>query len=445
MNSNYQNDVNSSLKYCRIFLGIIGMWPLINGYANKVERFTSTLLIVVSVTSTIFVLIPGGYSFFYVTELELKIQILGPVCFCFACLLKYCCFGAKASAIKYCIERIKEDWKFMDDEEHRAIMTESMIVAHKSIIVFSAQMYFSSVSYCIILPHWSNPILLSDNITYKPLINPGLDLILGDVVARYYNFIYLVHCIFGFISVTIDNSVCGVVLSFVAHACGMFQIQVARLQHLVDGTKDKRNRLAVIVHEHTEVLRYADSVSKALQEIFFFDILTSSIAICALEYLCVMAWKNGDLVGVVTYGAACISLGFNMFVICYVGEVLLEEVSSNGERFGEATYNIRWFDLPQNKKLDLILLIAISKYPPKLSGGKIFEISINTFTTCKGLTFLLDRDLYVRDFTGTQVIVRLPEFVSSCYGMMTTVDISKACSKLNSNHLFNYRLLKNKE
>ncbi|CAL7936641.1 unnamed protein product [Xylocopa violacea] len=387
MNNNYQNDVNSSLKYCRMFLKIIGIWPSINGRANKIENFTSILLIAVCVINMSLVVIPAGYNFFYVTDVHLRILLLGPVCYFVASTIKYCCLILKASAIKHCIEQIEKDWKLLENEEYRGIMVDNVIIAHKLTVVFSGQMYFLAMTHSIASPFWSDPYQLSDNSTIRPLIYPGLNLFIDISNTLKYELVHTMHCVYAFISVSIESVFAALVVSFVAHACGMFQIRMTQLGYLVDETKgkDKKNEnlLAVIVYGHVEALRYAKSISKALQELYFFNIVSTTIVICAMGYLCIVARKNNDIVAIGTYIGAWFSLSFNMFVMCYAGERLLEQ----GEKFGDATYNIKWYDLPQKRELDLILLIAIAKFPPKLTGGKIFEISVNTFGTVVKTSF----------------------------------------------------------
>lgn len=48
-------------------------------------------------------------------------------------------------------------------------------------------------------------------------------------------------------------------------------------------------------------------------------------------------------------------------------------------KIGSAVYDIEWYILPGKKALDLTLIIAMSHYPPKLTAGKILDLSIYTF------------------------------------------------------------------
>lgn len=48
-------------------------------------------------------------------------------------------------------------------------------------------------------------------------------------------------------------------------------------------------------------------------------------------------------------------------------------------KIGSAVYEIDWYNLSGTKAFDLVLIIAMSQYPPKLTAGKMFDLSINTF------------------------------------------------------------------
>ncbi|XP_032669699.1 uncharacterized protein LOC116843416 [Odontomachus brunneus] len=50
-------------------------------------------------------------------------------------------------------------------------------------------------------------------------------------------------------------------------------------------------------------------------------------------------------------------------------------------KIGSAAYEVNWYDLPGHKAFVLVMIITISHYPPKLTAGKFFELSLNTFSS----------------------------------------------------------------
>ncbi|XP_011684702.1 PREDICTED: uncharacterized protein LOC105448039 [Wasmannia auropunctata] len=78
----------------------------------------------------------------------------------------------------------------------------------------------------------------------------------------------------------------------------------------------------------------------------------------------------------VTYVVLYIAVTFNIFILCYVGELVAEKY----KKIGEISYMIDWHRLSGRKGLDLILIIAVSNQTSiKLSAGNFFELSLSTF------------------------------------------------------------------
>ncbi|CAK9819215.1 Odorant receptor 4 [Anthophora plagiata] len=142
--------------------------------------------------------------------------------------------------------------------------------------------------------------------------------------------------------------------------------------------------LAVIVNGHVDALTYSKHISTALQELCFLEVMASTLLMCSCEYQSITGWKSRDMVLMGTYTGFMLSFTFNILVLCHAGELLVEEA----EKFSNATYNIEWYNLPGNQALDLVILINIARYPPKLTGGKVFEISMNTFSTVRRESFI---------------------------------------------------------
>ncbi|XP_017883139.2 odorant receptor 4-like isoform X2 [Ceratina calcarata] len=383
MNNNYQKNTRNSLKYCRLLLKVIGVWPLINGYHGVIERIVSMILIAACLGSLLFALLPTTYyCFFYVKQIDERITIFAPICYCSSCIMKLYYLCSKSTALKDCIEQMEEDWKSIETVEHQTIMLEKLAIANKSTLAFTILLYINGICYVTVLPLFSSPWSVATNATedVKPLLFPGLDLFIDDIYsAPIYQMIYSAHCAYACLSVGVETALCGIMATFVGHARGMLQIQMALLEDMVVDAKNNKEKslLPLIVSNHVGILTYAKRVAYAMQEICFLEVTTTTLLICTMEYLSIMAWRDVDLIALGTYVGSWISMTLNMFIICYAGDLLVEE----GEKFGEATYNIEWYNLPEKKAQDLIILIGISRYPPKLTGGKIFEISIDTFSS----------------------------------------------------------------
>ncbi|XP_050583674.1 uncharacterized protein LOC126919038 isoform X3 [Bombus affinis] len=120
---------------------------------------------------------------------------------------------------------------------------------------------------------------------------------------------------------------------------------------------------------------FSAMIESVLQEVCFFEFVGSTFVICLLEYYCITDWQQNNKIGLATYSMLLVSLTFNMFLLCYIGNLLLEK-STN---IGISCYMIDWYRLPVKTVQDLMLIIAMSNSPVKISGGRMFLLSLPTF------------------------------------------------------------------
>ncbi|XP_011058365.1 PREDICTED: uncharacterized protein LOC105148362 [Acromyrmex echinatior] len=87
-----------------------------------------------------------------------------------------------------------------------------------------------------------------------------------------------------------------------------------------------------------------------------------------------MEWDN-DFAIYLTYIVLLMNFTFNLFVFCYIGELVAEQC----KRVSEISYMIDWHHLPGRKALAIILMIAMSNSSVKLTAGNIIELSMSSF------------------------------------------------------------------
>ncbi|XP_017885095.1 odorant receptor 22c-like [Ceratina calcarata] len=105
----------------------------------------------------------------------------------------------------------------------------------------------------------------------------------------------------------------------------------------------------------------------------FAEFLGCTLDICLVGYYVIM--EINDLKTAITYVSLLISLTFNIFIFCYIGEIVTE----NCRKIGEMSYMIEWYRLPGKKKLCCVMIIAMSNSTASLTAGKMVELTINTF------------------------------------------------------------------
>ncbi|XP_044576214.1 odorant receptor 4-like isoform X2 [Cotesia glomerata] len=112
-----------------------------------------------------------------------------------------------------------------------------------------------------------------------------------------------------------------------------------------------------------------------LREVCLVEVGASTMIICLLEYYCMTEWSNSETINILTYLMLLTALTFNIFIFCYIGEILNQQCSS----IGESTYMINWYKIPRNKGKYLMLTIASSKNQRQLTAGGMLDLSLRSF------------------------------------------------------------------
>ncbi|XP_012063224.1 PREDICTED: odorant receptor 4-like [Atta cephalotes] len=387
-NIHYKHDIRYTMQLCRWMLKPIGMWHPIYGHSpSQNEKFISIILIVICFSALCFVLIPAGfYTLFREKDISIKIKLFGPVGFCLTNTIKYCYFGARAAAFGRCIRHVEDDWRIVHHQTREIMLKQ--VLGRRLTTLCAIFLYTGGLSYYIIMP-LSSRQEINENYTIRINTYPGYDMFFDPTASPAYEIMFCIHILFAMISLQITTASCSLAAIFVTHACGQIDILMLLLDDLVEGKRSKnttktpgkrsknvKKRLSAIAKHHVRILRFSASVEEVLREICLLELLTYTLTICLLEYYCLTEWKNSDAIAILIYFILLISFTFNVLIFCYIGELLVEQYS----KIGAATYEIDWYNLSGNKALELVLVIAMSHHPPKLTAGKFIDLSMNTFS-----------------------------------------------------------------
>jgi len=77
------------------------------------------------------------------------------------------------------------------------------------------------------------------------------------------------------------------------------------------------------------------------------------------------------------YFVAFVSLTFNIYIFCYIGEQLVDRC----QKIGTTCYMIEWYRLPYHKMRSLMLPIIMSSYPIELTAGKMLKLTMSSFSS----------------------------------------------------------------
>lgn len=111
-------------------------------------------------------------------------------------------------------------------------------------------------------------------------------------------------------------------------------------------------------------------------------------------------WNNQEsMLQIATYFLAFVSITFNIYIFCHIGEMLVEQC----QKIGVKCYMIEWYRLPHHKARSLIFSIIMSNYNIELTAGKMVTMTMSSFSNVSTPIHL--RCGYLRDATYHQSVI----------------------------------------
>ncbi|XP_078043441.1 odorant receptor 13a-like [Augochlora pura] len=378
-------DMTYSIQINRWLLKPIGVWPIAL-CAGTAEKISIVALALISTFLIGFLLVPcvlcpildkSG-------DLDAKIKMIGPMSFCVMAAIKYLILVSRSEQISQCIRNIWADWRRFtaaEDGSNRDIMIESARLGRFLAIFCAGFMYFGGFFYTTVMPLCSKRTEIVNNETVRSLAFPIYRGLLNPRTTPWFEIAQLMQCLAGFVIYSVTVGACSLAAVFVMHVCGQFKILSVRLNQLVHGDtaktdgKTAEERLGDIVQHHLRILGFITQIEGLLNEIFLVEFVGCTLNICFLGYFVLTEWEQSDTIGAMTYCILLISFTFNIFILCYIGEILSEECL----KLGLTAYMINWYRLPGKKALGLILMLAMSNTSAKLTAGKLVNLSLSSF------------------------------------------------------------------
>ncbi|XP_076176189.1 odorant receptor 4 [Ptiloglossa arizonensis] len=374
-NSNYEKDIVRIVRHIRLLLSFIGIWPAV---LRGIGRYLPNIAIGICNLLLLFAIVPCSlHIVFELKDITLRLKLLGLLSFCLTALFKYWALTARRPRINDCIEKVQIDWKQVELHGDRESMLKYGRVSKNLTIICLVFMYTGGTVYHTIMQYAIGTFVDDHNRTIRPLVYPTYSALIDVQKSPVYELVYVVHCMCGYVIYSVTIAACGLAALFATHICGQIDIVLSRLDNLVDREQNSNphERLIEIIEHHLRTLRFSATVETILQEVCFLDFVGSTFMICLLEYYCITDWEQGNMVGLTTYTMLLVSLTFNIFILCYIGELLMEKTSN----IGISCFMIDWYHLPAKTIRSLVLIIAISRNPAKISAGIVGDLNLSTF------------------------------------------------------------------
>ncbi|XP_076177147.1 uncharacterized protein LOC143151681 [Ptiloglossa arizonensis] len=385
MEEEFEKYVNLSIQWNRWLLKPLGVWPY-SSNISRIQRCCNWFLNTLCYSLISFLFVPCAlYVMTDVQDVYNKIKLVGPLSFCMMAYLKYYSIISHGNDIRKCFERIETDWRIVKHSEDRDIMIENANFGKRLVKICAFFMYSGVVFYYIAIPIKVGKIKAEDeNITFVPMMFP-FSRLLGDTRYSPVNeILFSIQLLGGVLIHGISAGACSLIAVFAVHACGQMQVLICWLRYLKDGRIDMcktvDGRIASIVSQHVRVLQFLSLTEKTLQQISLVEVSGCTLNLCLLGYYIIKETDSEDFTASVTYTVILISFVFNIFIFCYIGEILAELCG----KVGDMSYMSDWYQLEGNRKRNFVLMIAMSKSSMKLTAGNMMDLSLGTFADVLG-------------------------------------------------------------
>ncbi|XP_072747259.1 uncharacterized protein [Anoplolepis gracilipes] len=380
-NFNYESDIKYTVQVHKLILGLIGVWPILEK-PRLHKRFLRAVLRTVCCFLLSFNLIPWAlYMFLILDTFKSRLRMIGALCFYSMVPAMYCTLMLRENSIKECMKHMEKDWQNVQDANDRRIMLDRAKAGRYILICTILFLFTSGFTYRLIQPIVRGKIVVNENVTIRPLVQGNYFVFFDPQHSPAYEIVFSMHLFTGIVIYVIKASVCGVTALFAMHACGQLEMLAAWLEDLSNEDQWSKKshaaarRLVAIIMRHIRLRRFLHRIQVLVGEMCFIEIIGSTLILCLLGYYVITGWERNDALSFLTYAIMLTSFTFNIFILCYIGEIL----SSQGSKLYITCCTIDWYWLPSKQARYLILVIAMANYSTKLTAGKVIDLSFSSF------------------------------------------------------------------
>ncbi|XP_014487625.1 PREDICTED: odorant receptor 13a-like [Dinoponera quadriceps] len=376
----FKNDHNYSLQLNRWYLKPIGAWPL-TGATNVAVRVIVLLQNFICWSIVCFIMIPCFlYMVLEAEDIQSKLNAFGPLLHRIMGSINYLMLLNRRSDIRDCIQQMEADWRLVGRNDDREMMLQQARLGRLIALIAGIIMQGGTLLYSIAKAMKTVTIVVdNETLTMYPMTCPSYRKIIDTRFSPTNEFVLVVQFMSTFIVGSSIVGVCSLAAVFATHACGQLSVLYKRLDEL-DKEDEKGNYLAKqkmvdIVERHLRILSFVTRMENIFHNASFVEVTGSTITMCLLGYYSIMNWANFDGAKIAAYIIVYVSQGFNLFIFCYIGEILTEQCKN----VGQAAYMTNWYNLNQSTARGLVLVILRSSKLIKITAGKLFQLSIATF------------------------------------------------------------------
>ncbi|XP_024876988.1 uncharacterized protein LOC112457908 [Temnothorax curvispinosus] len=133
-----------------------------------------------------------------------------------------------------------------------------------------------------------------------------------------------------FVIISSIVTICSLAAVFAMHACGQLNVMHTWLNEFTEEKKTHlaEQRLAAIVKHHCRILSFVQQIESIMNKACLAELMGCTMNMCLFGYYVIMNWSVLDRAKILSHFMGYITASTNIFIYCYIGEILTEEVIS---------------------------------------------------------------------------------------------------------------------
>ncbi|XP_012135242.2 uncharacterized protein LOC105661825 [Megachile rotundata] len=272
-----------SLQLNRWLLKSIGAWPK-SSSTTKTELTVSLILTVIGYTTILITVIPAILQLILGDiDLHTKVVLVGPMSHWCLGGIGYTMLLMHDEEIKWCVERVKNDWRSIMNPEMQQTMIKNAklsryVVSLCAILMQSAVLGFgvekALSTQVITVGNETKVVHMLPCATYRKLLpvdtSPTFEIVL---VAQFVSGFFVNGTFAGAFSLA---------SAFTLHAYSQLNILATWITEAVD--QSSLNDVGAIVRKHLAILSFISRIEAIMNEICFMELFKCTFSICLLGF-----------------------------------------------------------------------------------------------------------------------------------------------------------------
>ncbi|XP_014204506.1 uncharacterized protein LOC106636601 [Copidosoma floridanum] len=130
-----------------------------------------------------------------------------------------------------------------------------------------------------------------------------------------------------------------------------------------------------VIMEHSKILTLVKKIDFSYSYIILLQMVFSNIIICVTGFVIITAFESANMLLLIKFILFIIAMLLQCFTFCIASQYL----RNKGELINKIVYNSFWYHSKPIEIKAIMFVISSTIRPLTLRGGKLFELSINTF------------------------------------------------------------------